>query len=199
MATTRSSSSRHYADTLWVSVSSPNLQKVLGILTDTADIDACVIERVRASVSSPNLRIVFGIARSGKALLRTKYNYLHQPSMVSSYTIVSICINLCFLYACHWFILLRKKLKDIYSCLNISLVRPMKNKQTINKSRLHECVLCVTGWQEENLSHARQRNHNIQSSRTKPSAADTLLCPEFVFFYFRYAWWRFNSMFFLTF
>ena len=59
-----------------MSVSSPNLRKVLEILTDTADIDACVIERVRVSVSSPNLRIVFGIARSGKALLRTKYIYL---------------------------------------------------------------------------------------------------------------------------
>ena len=70
---------------------------------DTADIDACVIERVRVSVSSPNLWIVFGIARSGKVLLRTKYInfYLCQPSMVSSYTIVSICINLSFLYACH--------------------------------------------------------------------------------------------------
>ena len=74
---------------------------MLGILTDTTDTDACVIERVRVSVSSPNLRIVFGLARSGKALLRTKYIYLHQQSMVSSYTIVSICINLFFLYAYH--------------------------------------------------------------------------------------------------
>ena len=45
---------------------SPNHQKVLWILTDTADIDACVIERVRVSVSSPNLRIVFGIANQAK-------------------------------------------------------------------------------------------------------------------------------------
>ena len=63
----RSSSSRHYDGTLSVSVSSPNLRKVLGTLTDTADIDACVIERARVSVSSPNLRIVFGIAPSGRA------------------------------------------------------------------------------------------------------------------------------------
>ena len=84
-----------------MSVSSPNLWKVLWILTDTGDIDACDLERERVNVRSPNLRIVFGIARSGKALLRTKYIYLHQPSMVSSYTIVSICINLSFLYACH--------------------------------------------------------------------------------------------------
>ena len=85
-----------------MSLSSPNLRKVLGILTATADIDACVIQRVRLSVSSPNLRIMFGIVRSGKALLRTKYIYLHQPSMVSSNTIVSICINLSFLYACQF-------------------------------------------------------------------------------------------------
>ena len=54
-------------------ISSPNLWKVLGILTDTADIDACVIECVRVSVRSTTLWIVFGIARSGKALLRAKY------------------------------------------------------------------------------------------------------------------------------
>ena len=77
MATAPSSSnSRHYAGTLWVSVSSLNLWKVLGILTDTADINACVIERVRVSVNSPiYLRIVFGIEPSGKALLRTKKNF----------------------------------------------------------------------------------------------------------------------------
>ena len=42
MATTRGSS-RLYAGTLWVSVSSRNLRKVLGILTDTADTDACFV------------------------------------------------------------------------------------------------------------------------------------------------------------
>ena len=70
-----------------------NLQKVLGILTNTANFDACVIEYcVRVSVSSPNLWIVFGIAGPGKALLGTKYIYLHQSSMVSSYTIISIIL-----------------------------------------------------------------------------------------------------------
>ena len=117
VASTRSSI--HYARTLWASVSSPNLRKVLGILTDTADIDACVIERVRVNVSSPNLWIVFRIARSGKALLHTKYIYLHQPSMVSSYIIVFICINLFFYML---------TIKDIYSCFEY-LAGPSREKQ----------------------------------------------------------------------
>ena len=104
-----------------------------------------------------------------------------------------------FMYACHWFILLGKRLKDIYSCFKY-LAGPSRKKQIVSESRLHVCMLCVMGQQEENLSHARQRNHNIQSSRTKPSPADPLLCPKLFFlFSLRLVALQFDCFFFLTF
>ena len=75
----------------------------------------------------------------------------------------------------------------------------LKNKQTVYESRMRECVLCDTSQQEENLSHARQRNHNIQSSRMKPSPADTLLCSEFVLFIFAMLGGTLIQLFFFTF
>ena len=65
--------------------------------------------------------------------------------MLSSYTIVSICINLSFYMLAIDSSYEVKDSKIFTHVSNISLVRPVKNKQTVYESSLRECVLCVTG------------------------------------------------------